>query len=278
MSDTARYILLHSEEELRRLEHQGAFLRPATRDFLRRAGLEPGMRVLDVGSGMGDVSFLAAELVGPTGEVVGVDHSEVPVSQARARAHAKRLENVRFVHGGFDALEDLAGERRFDAVVGRLVLVHHPDPVAAVDQLVRLLRPGGVIAFHEIDLDAKAWSTHPLPALQQLWAWVDVVARHGRFSGGLASAFLTAFDRHGLVDRNVTRTGAVENAHDSGVYAWVAGFVRTLVPAVRGLGVDVGDVDLDGYQARLMAEVRESGANFVPVHFLGASARVPHAG
>ncbi len=202
-----RYVLQHSEAELRRLEAQGAFLRPSTRHFLQGAGLEPGMRVLDIGAGAGDVLFVAADLIGPSGGVIGVDHGADALSLAMAGAHQKQLADVRFVQGDLDSLEVLAGERRFDAVIGRLVIIHQPDPAAAVAQLIRLVRPGGVVGFHEIDLDAESWSTHPIPALDDLWRWVGTIVKAGRFSGQLGPAFLSAFEEHKLVERRVIRGG-----------------------------------------------------------------------
>lgn len=276
MSDTAaRYVLKHTEHELQRLEGQGAFLRPLTRHFLVRAGLAPGMRVLDVGSGAGDVAFLAAELVGPTGEVVGIERNPEALSVATDRAALKGLDNVRFVASDTDGVAALAGRRGFDAIVGRLVTVHQPDPVRFLTDLARHLSPGGVIAFEEIDLDARSWSTHPIPALDELWGWVWTVAGHGRFSGGLGPAFLEAFAEAGLGDRRVFRTGAMENAASRGVYPWIAGFVRSLVPAMRALGEDVSGIDVDTYEQRLRAQVEASGACFVPVHFVGGIARRP---
>ena len=62
------YLLGHSDFELQRLARQAKVLRPTTREWFHAAGMAPGMRVLDVGSGTGDVAFLAAELVGPSGE------------------------------------------------------------------------------------------------------------------------------------------------------------------------------------------------------------------
>ena len=67
------YVLGHSDREISRLRVQARMLEPATRQFLREAGIEAGMRVLDIGSGAGDVAFLAAELVGASGEVIGCD-------------------------------------------------------------------------------------------------------------------------------------------------------------------------------------------------------------
>jgi len=69
----AAYLLGHSDFELQRLSRQGQVLGPTTREWFQTAGMAPGMCVLDVGSGMGDVAFLAADLVGPSGEVVGTD-------------------------------------------------------------------------------------------------------------------------------------------------------------------------------------------------------------
>jgi SAM-dependent methyltransferase len=70
-----RYILGHDRDELDRLIDQARFFGDLTEEVLRRAGVEPGMRVLDVGCGTGDVLFLATRLVGPTGAVLGVDRS-----------------------------------------------------------------------------------------------------------------------------------------------------------------------------------------------------------
>jgi ubiquinone/menaquinone biosynthesis C-methylase UbiE len=73
--DAHNYVLGHSGRELERLRRQAQLVNPITRQYLVEAGIEAGMHVLDVGSGAGDVAFLAAELVGPSGQVVGVDRS-----------------------------------------------------------------------------------------------------------------------------------------------------------------------------------------------------------
>ncbi len=79
------YALGHSAQELERLRIQARLIDPITRRFFLEAGLGPGMRVLDIGSGAGDVAFLAAELVGVTGEVVGTDRAAKAVAAARER-------------------------------------------------------------------------------------------------------------------------------------------------------------------------------------------------
>src|SRR5262249_54917865 len=69
LAKQSRYALGHSEQELERLSRQAEIFEPFTRQLLQQAGISRGMRVLDVGCGSGDVSFLASELVGPSGKV-----------------------------------------------------------------------------------------------------------------------------------------------------------------------------------------------------------------
>src|SRR5258708_1144665 len=144
----AGYVLGHSEKELERLIAQAQRYEPFATQLFRDAGIAPGMRVLDVGSGRGDVAFLVARMVGPTGQVVGVDQSATAVATAGRRAGELGLPNTRFVVG--DAGE-MAFEEPFDAAVGRFVLEFSRDPSAMLRAIAALVRPGGVIAFQEVD-------------------------------------------------------------------------------------------------------------------------------
>jgi SAM-dependent methyltransferase len=156
----SRYVLGHSDREFVRLRIQAALIEPITRRFFIEAGIRPGMRVLDVGSGPGDVSFLAADLVGDSGEVVGVDRAPAAVAAAKQRAEAQSLSNVSFHEGDPAAM---AFEPPFDAIVARYVLMFQPDPAAMLRGLVRHLRPAGVIVFHEPDWTC-ARSFPPVPS------------------------------------------------------------------------------------------------------------------
>ena len=90
ISDT--YPLGRSEAETRRLVLQNQIFGPLTRQFLQAAGINRGMKVLDLGSGAGDVAMLLADLVGPEGEVVGVDMNADILETARARVSALRMD------------------------------------------------------------------------------------------------------------------------------------------------------------------------------------------
>jgi ubiquinone/menaquinone biosynthesis C-methylase UbiE len=120
---------------------------PFTRRLFREAGLLPGMRVLDVGCGSGDVTLLAGELVGPTGAVVGIDRAPAAIVRAKARAESQRVSNVQFVEGDPTLTRFDEG---FDAIVGRLILMYYPDPIDALRRLLAHLRPGGICCFSGI--------------------------------------------------------------------------------------------------------------------------------
>ena len=98
------YVLGHADVEVQRLLLQGRLYDDYTEHALRLAGLRPGMRVLDIGSGPGDVSFVAARLVGPTGSVLGVDAAPAMVELARGRAAEKGLSTVHFTQAAVDAI------------------------------------------------------------------------------------------------------------------------------------------------------------------------------
>jgi ubiquinone/menaquinone biosynthesis C-methylase UbiE len=124
---------VRTQEEAQRLRQAAELVNLSTRRLLEDAGLVPGMRVLDLGSGAGDVAFLAAELVGPCGSVVGVDMNSVSLETARERARLAGLTNVTFLEGDLGTIEL---EGKFDALVGRDILQHIPNPAVLLRRLL----------------------------------------------------------------------------------------------------------------------------------------------
>ena len=129
MTTTTTYSLGSQYEERQRLAYQASLLDQITERFLCEAGLGAGLRVLDVGCGLDDVAMLAAQIVGPRGEVIAIDRDPTMLTAAEERAERAGLR-LQFVHADVTDLD--LGELRFDAAVGRLILMHVPDPVSVV--------------------------------------------------------------------------------------------------------------------------------------------------
>jgi ubiquinone/menaquinone biosynthesis C-methylase UbiE len=206
------------------------------------------MSVLDVGCGIGDVSAIAAELVGASGRIVGFDHDERQVSAATARFGDSAITS--FVQATFDD----PPEGEFDAIVGRLVLMYRPDLVAAVSSLIRRLRPGGVVAFVEVSLrpdGSQVISWPPSPLEEKVRGWVVQGFDSAQYLVGLQLPSI--FRRAGLVPQPPYESAAV--IYEGRTRAEMsAGIVRSMMQTLTAAGVDPADIDIDTLADRLYAE------------------------
>ena len=265
------YVLGHSDREIERLKAQAQLVDPVTERFFREAGLAPGMRVLDVGSGAGDVAFLAARIVGQGGEIVGVDRAAGALAIARARAVEQGLDNITFTEG--DAAAMTFG-RPFDAVIGRYVLQFQTDPAATLRRLASLVRPGGVVAFHEIDWGGIS-SFPPLPTFERCCRWgIEALRKHGtesRMGARLHATFVLA----GLPPpamRLEARIGGIPT-----IVPWLNLFkelIATLLPEIERHGIATAqEVGIDTLAERLIEEARASSSVLISHYQVGAWTR-----
>ena len=267
-----QYTMGRSDEETERLIEQSRLFEPITRRFLTSAGIGPGMRVLDLGSGAGDVALIAAELVGPEGEVVGVDMNPEILEIARMRIQEAGHENVGFLAGDAQAL-DLGGQ--FDALVGRLVLMYIPDPVAVLKQLLTRLKPGGIVMFQEIDFTITAAYKHPdTPLMGQLGAWVvEVFVRSGA-NVTMGLDLYRVFTEAGLPEPTLDAGLLIGGSADWPGYAYVANSFRSVVPLLEHYGIATAEeVDVDTIPQRVRDEIVASKRPVVIPPHIGAWAR-----
>lgn len=246
------YVLGHSSGELRRLQVQAALVDPMTRSFLVEGGIRAGQRVLDIGTGGGHVAFLAAELVGPTGSVVGVDQSQGAVDAANAEAAHRGLPHVSFRQG--DPTE-LRVDEPFDAMIGRYVLQFQAEPGAFLGALVPLVQPGGAVVFHELDWGGLR-SFPPAALHDQACSWAEETIRRSGAKTDMGRRLRAAFVEAGLPEPTL-RLEAVIGGGDKSVMPLeqVAGLVQTLLPSMERLGIATADqVGADTLLARMRRE------------------------
>jgi ubiquinone/menaquinone biosynthesis C-methylase UbiE len=251
-----------SDHEHERLRRQAQRYEPFTRRLLARAGVKPGMRVLDVGCGPGDVCFLISELVGAGGSVVGVERDEDALATARARAATSDITNVEFVPGDFRHVELDGGP--FDALVGRLVLMYQPDPAAAVSAGANHVRPGGAVVFAEMSMQIGAGAPELIS-----WPQTDTAQQVSRWAYGAFGSLGTqpnmglrlpeTFAHAGLLPGDELDTHVAIATGEEAVEAYVD-LIRSLLPAIIAGGVaSEQEVEIDTLADRLRADSGPAG-------------------
>jgi SAM-dependent methyltransferase len=239
MNIRSDYVLGHSIEEQERLIFQARLLRPYTERYLRTAGVAPGMRVLDIGSGVGDVALLASDIVGPGGRVVGLDRDQKGLERARQRAKEQRCSAwVSFQTTGLD---DFFTTEQFDAVVGRYILLYQPDAAATIRRLTSFLKAGGIVVFHECDFTNPNPSFPSCQLYDQVYSLMTEVFRRGGappdFGRRLGRTFLDA----GLPFPNIVAETVIGGGRGSFLIPWVAETLVNLAPRMTDLRLTAPD-------------------------------------
>ncbi len=265
------YIMGHTDHERRRLSLQAQFLNPLTQDFFRRAGISQGMRVLDLGCGVGDVSLIAARMVGPGGSVTGLDIDPAALDIARGRAAEEGLHQVTFEAAN---IAEYAPETPFDAVTARLILVHTPDPAAIVRRAVSFLRPGGVIALQDCDFTRRTPADPPRPLWDRLVQLITSLLTRATPHANVGTHLHKYLVEAGTSMPECRGECAMDGDPESAMYDWIAETIRSLLPGMEAMGlVTKGEIDSDGLADLLRAEAASIGGIPVAPMLIAAFAR-----
>ena len=245
--------------ELDRLDRQGRRLAPATRILFETAGIRPGMRVLDLGSGAGDVSLLVADLVGSTGEVIGIDRSADACARAALRARQRGLHNLRFLVGD---IQDAAPVDHVDAVVCRLVLMYQADPAAVLRAQATRLRPGGLVVPVELDV-STARALPPTPLFGRAVGWLHTAMSRGSVQGTIGARLWAIAREAGLQPLGMLGVQPHFGPDDGQGMELFAGIVGALLPLIQRTGAATAEeVGIESLERRLSDEVRAADSVF----------------
>lgn len=265
------YLLGDTRAEHERLVRQAAVLEPLTERVFHDAGIGPGRRVLDIGSGAGDVAMLVAKLVGPSGAVVGVERDATTIARARARVAAAGLSNVSFVHGDVAGVESA---ETFDAVVGRLILEYIPRPGSVLHSLSVLLRPGGLMVFQDACWGPLLQLSAHLPLRSKC---ASLIYRAFELSGAHMNMELVlyqAIQESGLPAPNMRVEVAIGN--EGNVVHWVYDIFCTLLPRMPSDELKDKKIgNLETLKSRLEAERTAANSFGACVGLVSAWSRKP---
>ena len=268
-----QYVLGDQECELRRLVSQSRLIADITEHVMWRAGIKPGMNVLDCGCGVGDVSFLIAALVGSAGRVLGIDRSVAAINRARERAAGAGLQNV-----SFEVVEDLASfttPTLVDAVVGRFILMYLPEPAAILRHFARQVRPSGLMVFQEL-VFSMCRSEPSCPLLEKCRAWVHDTFTHSGADVEMGWKLFDTFERAGLPSPEMFLGSPVGAGPNSLMYKYIGDTVRSLLPMMEHYGLaSAEEVMVDNLADRLRIEMTAAGTVCATPCTIGAWIRKP---
>ncbi len=276
-SKTSTYAMGRSESETRRLILQSKIYGPIMRQFLLDAGLKPGMKVLDLGSGPGDVAFLAADIVGDAGSVVGIDLNADILAVARERASLQRRANVSFIGGD---LRSTPLPDDFDAAIGRFVLMYTGDVTATLSTVVKHVRPGGIVAFAEGEFSCVLgyMGAGPSAILADPWRWAEAVFSRADNHPSMTPELYRAFIATGLGAPNMLMQAPLGGGDGWNGYEWAAESIRSILPLMAQYDIALGhDIDLETLAQRLGAEVDRHGYPLMLAPMITAWANKPIA-
>ena len=269
-----QYVLGSTDEELARLDHQAALIERPTRLLLQAAGLKSGMRVLDLGSGLGHVARLAGELVGPTGSVMGIDRSRDALAVARDRTERAGTPHVNFMDGDVTTWRT---SEPVDAIVARLLLFHVADPAAVARHHIDNLRPGGMFVAIDFDIGASR-SEPPIALVEETLSWVEKAFRAAGAWPRIGARLGLLLDEAGFT--RVTTFGIQPYLlpRDQAGPALLSGVVRSLAPAIIRHGIATAEqLELATLEARLSEAARRADAVILTPTVAGAWGYSPDA-
>jgi SAM-dependent methyltransferase len=253
MSEAAAvgYVMGHNDRERRRLALQGTILNPFTEQLLRRAGISGGMRVLDIGCGVGELSIMTARLVGRHGRVTAIDIDQAALTTAEERAREQGLTNMSFVHSNIDEYKP---DYAFDAVIGRHILIHTPDPLRVLQKTWQDLSEGGVAVFQEFDFSVVQPAYPAWPLREQIFG----VFREffcTAAQGDVGTRLFHLFTKAGFAAPDCRAEYPIDGGPDSPFYEWMAEGFRSILPRAEALGIGQDlNLNLDTLAERLKEE------------------------
>ena len=262
----ATYTLGRTSHETTRLIEQSRIYGESTQRLCKRAGIAEGMQVLEIGSGAGDVALTLAELVGPTGQIVGVDINADILDTARQRAADADMQNIEFIAGDARILEF---SDKFDAILGRFVLMYMVEQRTAFAKLVTHLKPGGIIAFQEPEYTLYPAFLHPdTPLMNQLITWILDVFEHSGAHLNMGIGLYQAFVDAGLPSPTMHLESPIGAEKNWAGYRYMATIFRSLLPLLEKYGLATAEqVDVDTLASRIRQEVITSKRPFfLPLH------------
>jgi len=221
-----------------------------TERLLKDAGISTGMKVLDIGCGNGEVSFLVSKLVGESGAIIGVDVNNQAIAMGRKRAEESKIGNVTFVEGQIPEAVSTLGQ--FDVVVGRRILMYLANPVETLKSIKKFIIPGGLLVFQESDSTMVPCSRASMPLHDQVvnWMWKTVEQEGADIHMGFNLPSL--FNKVGISTDHIRAEPVIQG---QGTHYSLTFIIKAMLPRITKHNIATeAEIDIDTLEQRLSDE------------------------
>lgn len=230
-----------------------------TSELLIKAGVKKGSKVLDIGCGRGDVSLLAADLVGSEGNVVGVDIDSGSIDVARKKINDLTISNVSFYTTDASKVSETIG--KFDVIVGRRVLMYQIKPVEFIRNLQKCLKKNGMIAFQEHDMEMVPSNTQPMPLHCKVQKWLRHTISYEGADTSIGFNLYDIFTKAGFKVKEMKAEPIIQTPIEP--YN-VAAIVEAILPRILASNAATKDeIEIETLEARLSEERSKSNAIYI---------------
>ena len=243
-----------------------------TYKFWENLGIKSGMRVLEAGSSIGNLTIMLAEMAGPDGSVTGIDFDDKMLSIAQKKMEENKITNVEFRKA--DLSKPLPFEdEQFDVIAGRRILMYLPNPGETVNNLARVLKRGGIIGFQEHDATMMTHSIADMPLHEKVnrWMWETVEKEGGDIHTGYKLWNILA--QEGLAVEKVTAEAVVQTPNQPNNMTPI---IRAMMGRITKLNnITEEEIDIETLDERLKKEMLETNTTFVKeLAFCGTAKKI----
>lgn len=230
-----------------------------TKELLINAGIKEGSRVLDVGCGRGDVTFMISKLVGNSGKVVGIDIDKNSIDIAYEKIKNPNTSNMSYLIGDAQKLPNKVG--KFDAIIGRRVLMYQSMPVEFISNLRKHLNRDGVIAFQEHDMTMVPANIYPMPLHRKVQNWLRHTIKAEGADTNIGFILYEIFVKAGLKVEKMKAEPIIQTPTEP---YHVAAIVKAILPRIlKSNAATKEEIEIETLEDRLTEERLKTNAIYI---------------
>ncbi len=232
-----------------------------TRKLIERGEIKSGMKILDLGCGEGNVTFLLSNYVGSEGIVVGIDSNENAIDNAKKKSKELGLSNLYFIVG--DITQDFKIEHsNFDVIIVRRVLMYLSNPQSTIATAIKYLKPNGIFLAQENNISQTPIGLESMPHHKKINDLIRKTLERENVNFNVGFELNTILTNTGLKVENVWAEAVLSTPNQPTPWSFLAHVMKNRMLTHKVIS-DVSELELETLGERLTNERMENSRTFI---------------